>query len=163
MLSSQTSELSKQESVKSPFDKGVCLIWALRVEQESVKLLFDGGGRSVNICEITIGGLGGWSANTWSNKYELSEQSRNLWNCHLMGVGRSAKTWSAKCWALRVGMKYEFHRNLWNCHLMWGVRSAKTWSVKCWPLRAGSCQSRNLWNCHLMGGVDLSGPGLPND
>ena len=35
-------------------------------------------------------------------------------------VGRSANTWSAKCWALRVEMKYEFHSNLWNCHLMGG-------------------------------------------
>ena len=119
-------------------------------------------------------------------------QSRNLQNCHLTGVdlptlglpnmnsqsragiceiafdegGRSTKTWSAKCWAVRVGMKYEFHRNLWNCHLMGvdlprpvcqmissqsselseqesaklpldGGRSVRTWSAKWLALRVG--------------------------
>ena len=135
------------------------------------------------ICEIAIW-CGGRSAKTWSAKcWDLrvgSCQSRNLWNCCLMGrvdlptsglpndkfsfvrariceitigwAGRSARTWSAKWWALRVGMKYELSEQKSEIAiLMWGFRSAKTWSVKCWALRVGSCQSRNLWNCHLRG------------
>ena len=102
------------------------------------------GGRSANICEITLGGWGvdlptlGLTNMSFQSRAGICEIA--IW----WGVGRSAKTRSAKCWALRVGMKYEFHRNLWNCHLMWRARSAKTWSVKCWDLRVVSCQSRNL-------------------
>ena len=42
----------------------------------------------------------------WSAGAAYYPINSHLWNQYFMG-GRSANTWSAKCWALRVGMKYE--------------------------------------------------------
>ena len=64
--------------------------------------------------------------------------------------GRSVRTWSAKWWALRVGMKYECHeQDLWNCHsrgrsagAMLGDLQVQMWD----PIHS------HLWNQCFMGG-----------
>ena len=82
MLSSQSSQLSEQESVKLPFDEGVCQDLSLPnvAEQEwnmscqAAIAIWWGYICQDLVCQM-LSSLG--------MKYELN---RNLWNHHLMGV-----------------------------------------------------------------------------